>query len=93
MTNVGTPYISSNPHVTALTTQIHSPDLAQAFDSLLLLTGGPPDLRCLLYITKTLEHAFAGEARWTQHKPFSGWKLLAELLNANASALEGSFLV
>ncbi len=84
-------YISSNPHVTALTTQIHSPDLAQAFDSLLLLTGGPADLRCLLYIMKTLEHAFAGGARWPRHKPFSGWKRLSELVNANASTLEQKY--
>lgn len=91
MTNGGPPYISSNPHVTALTTRIHAPDLAQAIDSLLLLSGGPADLRCLLYVAKTLGHAFAGGARWTQHKPFSGWRPLAELLNANASALEGRF--
>jgi hypothetical protein len=87
MTNGGTLYISSHPDVTALTTKIHSPDLAQACDSLLLLTGGPADLRCLLYVTETLRKAFAWNTFSTGVEPFSGWKHLAEVVNANASTL------
>ena len=88
MTDSGPPYTSSNPHVTALTTEIHAPDLARALDSLLLLTEGPVDLRCLLYVTKTLERASAGGARWPRHRLFSEWRRLAELVNAHASLLK-----
>ena len=88
MTNGEPSYTSSNSQVTALVAQIHSPDLAQALDGLLLITGGPEDLRCLLYVTKALEQAFAGRVRWTRHKPFSAWRRLAEVVNANASTLE-----
>ena len=91
MTNDGQPYISSNPHVSALTTEILAPYLAQAVDELLLLTGGPADLRCLLYVAKALGHAFAGGVRWTRNELFSPWRRLAELVNTNASLLEQKY--
>jgi hypothetical protein len=91
MTSGGPRYTSSNPHVTTLTAEIHAPDLARALDDLLLLSGGPADLRCLLYVTKTLKRAFSGGAGWPRHRLFSKWRRLAELVNENASILEQKY--
>ncbi len=91
MTVVSTRYISANSQVGALTGQIGSPDLARALDDLLLLTGGPEDLRCLLYVTEALQRGFDGRVCWTRVKPFSAYQFLAEQVNAKASMLVGKY--
>lgn len=87
MNSGGTPNASSIPGL-ALRKLIASHGLAEAYDNLVLLAAGPADGRCLLYVTDSLERAFAANTRWTRFQPFSGWRRLVELVNANASALE-----
>jgi hypothetical protein len=88
MKDAGEPNARSIPDLPALATLIGSARLVEAYDGLLLLAGGPPDGRCLLYVTETLARALTGKTRWPRHQPFSNWKALAELVNANASILE-----
>lgn len=89
MKNGEPPGTSSFPDLSALTS--NPAHLSAACGDLLLLTGGPADGSCLIYVTETLGRAFTGSARWPRHKPFAGWKDLAELVNANASTLEQKY--
>ncbi len=88
MNDAEEPKTSSVPSLPGLMRLIQSPALVEAYDSLVLVAGGPPDGRCLLYVTETLARALTGKTRWPRHQSFSNWKALAELVNANASILE-----
>lgn len=91
MSNAEEPKTSSIPDLPALATLIRSARLAEAYDSLVLLAGGPPDGRCLLYVTKTLARALSGRRLWPRQSPVLVWKALAEEVNAHATSLESQY--
>lgn len=88
MNDGGEAKTSSIPNLPGLKSLIQSPSLVEAYDSLVLMAGGPPDGRCLLYVTKALAPALAAAPSWPREIPFAGWKDLAEVVNAHSSTLE-----
>lgn len=67
---------------------IHSSGLDDAFQSLILVSGGPSNGRCLLYVAPALGNAFAGRPEWRTTPPFENWDRLAELIRQHGSALK-----